>query len=168
MSSLKKYGFTLIEILISISIFSIVIIFLYQTLDMTQKSNLFYSKKLTNKQNQNNIKKIFFLDLIHKSKNITTKLDKENNTIVTLQTTNTYHNPFYTNITYLVSREKNLLRIESKTKFNQSKLNDLFFDTSYIDTLDSNITTFKILEQKNKKIAIYIEKEKQEKVIFSF
>ena len=163
----NKTSFTLVEILVSIAIFTIVILFLHQALDMTQKTNSFYSEKLDEKKLQNNLKKMFFLDLIHKNKGFISKEDRQKNSIVTFQTTNTYHNPFYQNITYMVSKEKNLIRIESKTKFNSRKLNNNFFNTSYIDIIDSNITKFKVKEQKDKKIVFYILKE-NDKILYSF
>lgn len=163
----KQTGFTLVEILVSISIFSIVILFLHRTLDMTQKSNKFYSNKLTQKQKENNVKKVFFLDLIHKNNKLSTKNDREKNSIVKFKSTNTYHNPFYENITYLVSKEKNLLRIESKELFDSKKLTDSFFKNSYIDIIDNNVTKFKVETQKNKKIVFYILKG-DDKIIYSF
>ena len=163
----KQNGFTLIEILISISIFSIVILFLHKTLDMTQKSNAFYSEKLEDKKEQNNLKKMFFLDLIQKKSSLFKSIeDKEKNSIVKFKTTNTYRNPFFQNITYMVSKEKNLLRIESKDEFDTKKLNDAFFKNSYIDIVDNNITKFKVKKQKDK-VLFYILKENQ-KILYSF
>ena len=163
----KQNGFTLIEILISISIFSIVILFLHKTLDMTQKSNAFYSEKLKDKKEQNNLKKMFFLDLIQKKSSLFKSIeDKEKNSIVKFKTTNTYRNPFFQNITYMVSKEKNLLRIESKDEFDTKKLNDAFFKNSYIDIVDNNITKFKVKKQKDK-VLFYILKENQ-KILYSF
>ncbi|MEA2017725.1 MAG: prepilin-type N-terminal cleavage/methylation domain-containing protein [Campylobacterota bacterium] len=171
---MKQYkSFTLVEILISISLFSIIVLFLYQSLNITQKSNQFYTEKLNDKQEINNIKKILFLDLIHSiDSKFTIELDNDNNNIFKLNSTNYYHNPFYNNITYLITKEQNLVRIESDKKFDKNKLNDDFFENSYIDILDSNITKFKIsknsIETLDDKIAIYIEKNNEEKIIFGF
>ena len=168
---LNKKSFTLVEILISISLFSIIILFLYQTLDMTKKSNTFYSEKLDIKKDQNNLKKILFLDLIHKYQdNNSTKISQDNdeNSIFQLKSTNTYHNPFYEHITYMISKEKNLLRIESYNVFNKVKIDEDFFSKSYIDVLENRVSKFKVKIQKNKQIVFYIEKENKEKVIFSF
>jgi type II secretory pathway pseudopilin PulG len=164
----NKKSFTLIEILISIGLFSIIIVFLYQSLDMTQKSNDFYSKKLIATQNTNQIKKILFLDFIHSS-NISIDIK---NDILRLKSTNYYHNPFYNNITYLVTKDNNLARLETLKPFDKNRLNDNYFDTSYIDILDSNITKFKISKNKTNikkdKIAIYLEKKNGQKLILGF
>ena len=167
-----KKSFTLIEILISISLFSIIILFLYQSLDITQKSNQFFSDKLSQKQDINNIKKIMFIDIIHSTDQSLIKIekDRDKNSIFYINTTNYYHNPFYNNITYLITKEKNLVRIESLKPFVKDKLNDNFFDDVYIDILYSDIEKFKIskntIENKNDKIAIYIETTKNKKIIF--
>jgi prepilin-type N-terminal cleavage/methylation domain-containing protein len=152
-----KKGFTLLEILISITIFSIVILFLYQTLDITQKSNNFYSQKLKDKQNLNNFKKLIFRDIINKQNDIKIELDRDNNHIVKYQTKNTYHNPFYNNITYFVTKDKELVRIESKTIFDEKNINDEFFNTAYIDIIAYNIEKFKINTSKDK-TSFYIKK----------
>jgi prepilin-type N-terminal cleavage/methylation domain-containing protein len=164
----KSKGFTLIEILISISIFSIVVVFLYQTLDMTQKSNDFYSEKLEDKQNQNYLKKIFFLDLMHKQGAEKIIKDREENSIFSFKSTNTYHNPFYEHITYMISKEKNFLRIESKKEINTKRLDEDFFKNSFIDVIDNNITKFKVKTQKDKKVVFYLLKDNKQKMIFAF
>ncbi|MEA2050808.1 MAG: prepilin-type N-terminal cleavage/methylation domain-containing protein [Campylobacterota bacterium] len=168
--NIYKKSFTLVEILISISLFSIIILFLYQTLDMTQKSNDFYSSKLDLKKEQNNIQKILFLDTINQIENNNTIIEntKDDYSILTLKTSNTFHNPFYQHITYMVSKNKNLIRIESKNRFNQKKLNDDFFDNAYIDIILSDISIFKIKVQVDKQIAFYIKQKNNNKILFTF
>ena len=163
-----KKSFTLMEILISITLFSIIILFLYGTLDITQKSNLFYSKQLEVKQENNRLEKIIFSDLINMKLDGTVVIteDKNKNNIITFQSNNSYHNPFYKNITYLITRENNLVRIESKDIFDSLKLEDSFFDYSYIDILKKNIKKMKI--HKGENINFYIEFENKKKLIFSF
>jgi len=167
---MNKRAFSLIEILISISLFSLILIFLYETLDMTTKSNQFYSKKLEMKQNKNHLKSIIFSDLIN-IKNTNTKYiaitDRRKNSILNFKTQNTYHNPFYNNITYLVTKNKNFVRIESKNKFDIKKLDDEFFKYTYIDILSTNVSKLKI-KQEDKKFYFYIEYKDKSKSIFSF
>lgn len=163
---MKRKAFTLVEILVSITIFSIVILFLYNTLDMANKGNEFYNDKLVKKQEENRLKKVLFLDMVHISSDTNNSFssmpDRERNSIVTFKTTNIYHNPFYEYVTYMVSREKNLLRIESKKKFNSKALDELFFENAYIDHFDSNITKFLVKEQGDKSIVFYIEKNNED------
>lgn len=164
----NKKAFTLVEILISITLFSIIVLFLYQTLDMTKKTNSFYSEKLTQLEENNRIKKIFFLDFIYKKDvDIVIDRDREQNSLLHFSSSNTYHNPFFTNITYMVSREKNLLRIESKEKFDKRLLNDKFFENSFIDIMYSDVEKFEVVKS-DSKVSFYIKKTNEDKVLFSF
>jgi prepilin-type N-terminal cleavage/methylation domain-containing protein len=161
-----KKAFTLIEIIVSITIFSIVILFLYQALDITKNSNKFYSEKLTQKEENNQIKKLLFLDTINGKISKISK-DRNNNSILQITTTNTYHNPFHQNITYFLSREKNLIRIESKNEFNKDKLNDEFFDNANIDIIKQKIEKF-IVKNDTKRISIYLQTEDKKDILIGF
>jgi hypothetical protein len=162
---MKKQSFTLIEVLISIVLLLIIVVFLYQTLDISQKSNKFFHDKLVEQTNKTNVRDIFFMDILYLNSSISTSNDKNKNTIFSFQTSNTYHNAFYENITYLVSKNNNLLRIESKKKFDKNKLYD-FFDTAYIDTIASNIDKFKVIKKANKQYAIYLKFKDESDMMF--
>lgn len=146
-----KKAFSLVEVIVSITIFSIVIIFLYQTLDMTKTSNNFYEKSLNKIIDKNTLKEIVFEDLLSVTDTNSTiiSVDKNKNSILQLQTINTFHNPLFNNITYLLSKDDKLLRIESLDPFNFNDINDYFLDNSYIDILYENIDFFYILKNKN-------------------
>jgi prepilin-type N-terminal cleavage/methylation domain-containing protein len=166
----NKKAFSLVEILISISLFSIIIIFLYQTLDVTERSNKLYTKELISKQDQNYLKKILFMDFINKKDglaNIDILVDNRKNSIVKIKTTHTCHNPFYQNITYLVSRKNNLIRLESKSKFDKTRLDDDFFDYCYVDIIQKDIEKFKVVRQNNK-INLYILLKNKNKILMSY
>ncbi len=163
---MKKQSFTLIEVLISIALLSIIVIFLYQTLDISQKSNKFFHTKLVELTDKTSIKKILFNDIIYSYKiNTPIPEDKNKNMIFSLITSNTYHNAFYTNTTYLVSKKNNLLRIESKNTFDKNKLYE-FFDTAYIDTIASNVDKFKVIKKIDKQYAIYLEFKDESDMMF--
>ena len=157
-----KRSFTLIEVMVSITIFSIIILFLYKTLDMTEKSNTFLANKIDKVISLNSVKKILLEDII-KSENITLSLDKNSNTILSLKTTNIYHNPFYLYVTYFISKEENLIRIESLKLFNKNKLDDKFFKKAYIDILISKIKAFEVksYKQNNKAYAFMLEQDNE-------
>jgi len=164
-----KKAFTLIEVLISIVLFTIVILFLYKTLDLTKDTNKFYSKHLDKVIEKNQIKKILIEDILE-SETITISTDNNENAILKLsKTTNIYHNKFNSYVTYLVTRENNLYRVESKTAFDEKKIGDSFFDDVYLDILLTKIEKFKVTtSSENKKIyAILLQQEKQDSVLFS-
>ena len=152
-----KKAFTLIEVMISIVLLMIIIAFLYQSLDITEKSNKFFKEKLVKKREINNIKNIFFKDIINSFEVKSLTEDKNKNTIISLKTSNTYHDAFYQNVTYLISKNNNLIRIESKELFDKRKLYDKFFKSAYIDIITSNIEKFKIINKSKKKYVIYLK-----------
>ena len=152
----NKKAFTLIEILVSISLFMIIVLFLYQSLDVTKQSNQFFSDKVVEQNNKVNLKEILFKDIVHSYSGSISE-DRDKRTIFQINTSNTYHNSFYQNVTYLVSKEDNLLRIESKNKFNKDKLNDDFFDKAYVDTVYSKVKKFKVTKKDKDKYAMYIK-----------
>jgi hypothetical protein len=164
---MNKKSFTLVEVLISIVLLSIIVIFLYQTLDMNEKSNKFFHLKLSIKKNKIKIKKLIFYDIIY-SKTVEISEDKNNNTILKLYTTNTYHNSFFLNTAYLLSKENNLLRIESKRVFNSKKIDDDFFEYAYIDNIASNVLQFKIIQRDKKEYSIYMKFKDGSDMMFTF
>ena len=93
--------------MISILIFSIIIVFLYKTLDQTKYSNTLFTKKQEILKESNHLHNIFLEDVAEAS-NITITLDKNKNAIVKIVTYNTYHNAFFNNVTYFLTSVKAL------------------------------------------------------------
>jgi len=142
----KHNGFTLIEVLISLSVFFIILLFLYKTLDLTKHSSSFYKNKLEVMRENNDFKNIFYQDFANADLSSTKdkyflKEDKNENSIISYKSTNTYHNPFFTNITYFLSNQGDLLRVESKNPLKREGEN---YQDSYIDILKKNINIFKL------------------------
>jgi prepilin-type N-terminal cleavage/methylation domain-containing protein len=168
-----KKGFTLIEVLLSVSLIAIVIVFLYQTLDVTKGTNKFYKEKLDGLKTQNNIKLLMFEDMINKegnSSSVQVKNDRNDNTILQFQSSNTFHNPFSNNITYLVTKENNLVRCESKEIFDTKKVYKFLDDSfAYIDIVDSNVTKFSVAQGKKdkKNYVIYIQYSDNRETFFT-
>ncbi len=160
-----KKAFTLLEVMISITIFMIVLLFLYKALDQTKHSNKLFASKKENIQYLNHLGNIIFEDVMERIKKdkekelkIESKFDKNKNSIVQFQTRNTYHNIDFKYITYLVGANAKFVRIESKNKFAFEKSSYEFYETnnSYTDILLDNIEYFEyndgvfVLKQKNK------------------
>jgi prepilin-type N-terminal cleavage/methylation domain-containing protein len=153
-----KKSFTLIEMLISISLFGIIIVFLYDTLELSQKSNQFFTEKIELSQKEINIKKVLFNDIINASI-INIFEDKNKNFIITMKSKNIYHKAFYNYITYIVSKKNNLLRIEHKHKYNKGK-NSLRTDDKYIDIVLKDIEIFKVIKNTKEIIIAFKTKNK--------
>lgn len=164
-----KKAFTLLEVVVSLTIFMILILFLYKTLDQTKLSNKQFSNTLEKMTSLNSLNKIFLEDLLE-SKEFSIHEDKRKNSIVKIQTTNLYHNPYFSNVTYFVSKDKNLLRVESKEAFSIDKRNSQsFYNDSYIDKLFDDIEYFEAKESQDKTKILYVVKQndKKEKIFFT-
>lgn len=166
-----KKAFTLIEVVLSVSLLAIIVLFLYKTLDMTKSTNSFYTERLKQFKNQNGIKILMFEDMINKEQNTTVKLiqDKNENTIFTFKSSNTFHNPFSTQISYFVSKEQNLIRCESKVPFDKNKINSFVEEPlTYIDIVDKNISKFNMEQGKDKEsYVVYLEYEDKKDIFFT-
>ena len=155
-----KRGFTLVEILISIVLFSIILVFLYEVLDSNSKHNKHYEKIIDNKIDNFLIEDIILQDFLNSEGNITISEDKNKNSLISFKSSNTYHNPFYNYITYmLVNNEdaQELVRLETKQIFQKTQINTIL-DNSYVDIVNKDIIKFiltKDIEQK--KYILYVE-----------
>lgn len=143
-------------------LFFLILIFLYKALDITEKSNHFFSSKVDNLVSINNIKKIFIED-IAQSNEVVILSDKDGNSILLIETSNMYHNVFYKYVTYFISKKKNLIRIESLNKFDHTNITDDFFKSAFIDRLIDNIELFEISKLKDNENAfsVIFKKEKE-------
>lgn len=139
-----KKSFTLLELIISITLFMIIVVFLYKTLDQTKYSNnLFFNKQEILKQS-NHLHNIFLEDIAEAS-SITINYDKNKNAIVKIVTDNTYHNSFFNNITYFIGDSKELIRIESKEALKESeRISNDFLNNVFIDILLEDIEYFDV------------------------
>jgi hypothetical protein len=139
-----KKAFTLLELIISITLFMIIVVFLYKTLDQTKYSNNLFSNKQEILKQSNHLHNIFLEDIAEAS-SITIKSDKHKNAIVKIVTNNTYHNSFFNNITYFIGDTKELIRIESKEVFNELETKNLdFYENAFIDILLEDIEYFDV------------------------
>lgn len=162
-----KKSFTLLELLISITLFMIIIIFLYKTLDQTKYSNNLFSKKENILKEFNHLHNIFLEDIAESIDKIEVSFDKEKNAIIKIKTNNTYHNSNFNNVTYLVGVNKKLLRVESQTSFNEQEIsNDLSQKNFFIDSLLENIEYFELANNGNNYNFIIKEKNK-DRLIFN-
>ena len=115
-SSQNRSAFTLLELMISISILALIMLFLYQSLATLQKSNRFFGKKIELIDKKEKIKKLFFLDLsLMLIRSYATQKVERDEDRVFFQTSNSIHHRYNPYVAYLVS-EKHLYRIEASKK----------------------------------------------------
>jgi prepilin-type N-terminal cleavage/methylation domain-containing protein len=108
-----RKAFTLIELMVSIAILSIIMIFLYKSYAELNLSNKIYSKKIEEIQKIELIKKVIYLDFTlskYKSVNIINQ-EKVEDTVL-FETTNSIHNRINPYVAYIV-KDKKLYRLES-------------------------------------------------------
>ena len=149
-----KKSFTLLEVIISIGIFSILMIFFYKTLDQVSFSNNIFKEKEKSLYSNNRIYKIMLEDTLESSK-VEVLEDKNKNSVLKLISTNTFHNPSYKNITYLIDASNTLVRIESKLEFLLDKTSSEFYKDIYVDKIKDEVIIFSIISiKKDIKIAI--------------
>ena len=163
-----KKSFTLLELLISITLFMIIVVFLYKTLDQTKHSNKLFSNKQEVLKESNHLHNIFLEDVAEATSVSSTFYDKNKNAIVKINTYNTYHNAFFNNVTYLINSSKELIRIESKDKFPEKDARkDDFYNDAFIDILLEDVEYFDVKNSGNNYVFVIKQKNK-ERVFFFF
>jgi len=113
---MRRQAFTLIEMMIAISVFSVVMIFLYQSMATIDKSNRFYGEKLKTIETNQALLKTLFLDLslsVANSGEIN-NINKDED-MVFMQTTHVVHDHVMPYVVYFV-KAHHLYRVESYTK----------------------------------------------------
>ncbi len=161
-----KKAFTLLEVVISITIFMIILVFLYKTLDNTKLSNNKFVQHIDKKIEFNNLYKILTEDIAESKGIIELSKDRDKNSILIFKSNNTYYDSFFTNITYMISSSNKLIRIESFEKFQKQKSSVEFYEKSFIDILLDDIEKFIVLK-KDDKVEFIIKQKDKEKMIFS-
>ena len=134
---MRRNAFTLIEMMIAISLFAVVMIFLYQAMATVDKSNVFYTKRLEEITTQQALYKTIYLDLAL-SQPKTGQIDNISKTedMVFMQTAHVVHTHVMPYVVYFV-KEKHLYRVESAQKLTypfESNINAIIDDFGPVTT----------------------------------
>ena len=150
---LVRSGFTLIELMVSISILSIMMIFLYQSYSSVISANKNLKNEITGITGTQKLKKVIYLDFslaLHKSVKILNQDTKED--VVFFQSSNSIHRRYEPYIAYIVKEDK-LYRLESLKEFQEYPLSmDNEFDVDYLGEVDS----FRVYNSTNDKKELYL------------
>ena len=154
---MKRRGFTLIEVMISISILSIMMIFLYQSYASLNRSNSFYKNEVKSIVDRDIVKKIIYLDLtlaLHNSVKILNQEKDED--VLFFQSSHSLHKNFNPYIAY-IKKDSKLYRLESLKLFKEYPLGvDSEFSVDFLGVIDS-FRVYKSSKKVNKKIpALYL------------
>jgi hypothetical protein len=112
-------------------------------------------------------KQVILEDFIEAKESIGVEKLEEDKYLVRLESSNHLHHPFYKHITYFVSRQKHLIRIESFKKFDIKNMNDDFFAKAYIDRVLDDIEYFEVVALKDnpKAFTIFLKQKKHNIII---
>jgi prepilin-type N-terminal cleavage/methylation domain-containing protein len=122
---MRRRAFTLVEMMIAITLFSVVMIFLYQSVASLRKSNQFYGAKLEVITTEQFLLKTLYLDLALVVPNTDETINiNKNEDIVLMQTSNIIHTHVMPYVAYFM-KNKHLYRIESATKLKYPFEHDL-------------------------------------------
>lgn len=134
----SRAAFTLIELLISVSILSIIMTFLYKSYASLNHSNSFYKKELLDIKSELLKKEVLYLDFslaFSESVKILNQDAKED--IVFFQSSNSIHNRYNPYIAYIIKDSK-LYRLESLKEFKTYPLSsDAEFSIDYFGEAES-------------------------------
>ncbi len=160
----RKSAFTLVEVLISITLLSLVLMALYKSADILRNSNLHLFKYL--EKSSNNLKgtNTLYMDLIHSDHNLTIQKDDKFYRLIMNHTTNSLHGLSVAKVVWLVYKENNtLLRIEGGYFHLPLKSEERV----EIDVIAKNLELFKIYKSKKKdKILAMIKIKGEEAQLF--
>lgn len=156
-----KKAFTLIEMLISVSLLSVITLFLYQTYASLQLSNRFYGEELKEASREQKLRKTLYLDLalsMPESVKLI-NIDKTSDVII-MQSSHSVHHRILPYIAYMI-KDKHLLRIESSE--------ELFYPLSgeeemVIDDL-TELKIFRIFQKENS-FLVHLEKADEKMILF--
>lgn len=162
---IQRKAFTLIELMVSISILSIMMIYLYSSYSSLNKSNDTIKKELNGLLSVQKFKKIIFKDFLLAKYNSTVLQNRDNQEdFVYLQSSNSIHKRHNPYITYLV-KDKKLYRLESLEKFTSYELEvDSEFDIDYIAKVE-NFRVYKSSNTQKEAYLIHIDFKNEERVV---
>jgi len=160
---LKRAAFTLIEMMIAITILSIMMLFLYKSYANLNISNSNLKQETSRLLNIQQIKKVIYLDFLTALYHSTTIINREKDEdFVFLQTTHSIHKRFNPYITYLVKNQK-LYRLESLKKITKYELaSDSEFDIDYIGEVHS----FRVYKSKKREMfLVHIDFKNRDEIL---
>lgn len=139
-----RKAFTIIELLISIALLSILIVFMYQNIDVLKKSNFIYEKFYNKTSLNTKIHTTIFLDL---AQSISVKKINGDFDRVILQTSHSHFGIIMPYVAYIVNKNT-LYRVESIKQI-PSKITDDFLPYLKFEVVKKGIKKFKFYQAKN-------------------
>jgi prepilin-type N-terminal cleavage/methylation domain-containing protein len=141
---MKRSGFTLMEMMVSVTILSIMMVFLYKSFSEMKNTNLFFQTKAGVLESYLEKKKTVFLDfsLAHFGSVKILNQDKQTD-VVFMQTTNSLYGRINPYVAY-IKKENDLYRLESLLPFATYPLG---VDADFFGEKLGKVKTFRVYEQ---------------------
>ena len=138
---MRKSAFTLIELIISIVILSILMLFLYKSYATLNKSNSFLAKEVQKISSLELLKKTIYLDFAAALKESVVILPQDQREdVVFLQTSNSIHQRINPYVAYIV-KDKILYRLESLKPFKEYPL---VADSEFVSDKLGEVKSFRV------------------------
>jgi len=165
MRGLRK-AFTLLELLLAISILTIMMIYLYKSYASLNISNIIMKEESRGIQTVQKFKKVVYLDfLLALHKTVAIEKREKNEDFISLQSSNSIHKRYNPYVTYMVKDEK-LYRLESLKKIRTYEVeHDIDFDIDYIGEVKS-FRVYKSSRNDKESYLVHIDFKTLENVLF--
>lgn len=151
-----KHSFTLMEVLISITLFSIIVVFLFQSLNISLKSNDFMITQNNELDDINQIKKVIILDMMNADEDtLQIEKDRNKNTLIYFQSKHTLHDKFNSYICYCIVNGQ-FVRVESFEQFDLRTLTESSLENIFVDILFKNVKQFDLIKSMKKTNPVYL------------
>ena len=160
----KHQGFTIVEVLISITLLSLVLMALYKSADLMRASNLHLFNYLQKSSNTLKGSKTLYRDLMYADHNITINTEEKFHRLTIANTTHSLYGLGQAKVVWLVYKNDNtLLRVEGG-EYSIPLKNE---EQVEIDVIAKNLELFKVYKSKKKdKILAMIQVKGQEPQLF--
>ncbi|MCK4875091.1 MAG: prepilin-type N-terminal cleavage/methylation domain-containing protein [Sulfurimonas sp.] len=159
-----RKAFTLIEMMISITILSIMMIFLYESYASLNSSNIFYKKELNTIEDAHVKKKVLFLDFsLVQDKKIKILNQESNEDVVFMQSSNSIHRRYNPYIAYTVKDSK-LYRLESLYEFKEYPFS---FNNEFVSDYLGEVNSFRVYksDDNNESYLVHVDFKKDENIL---
>lgn len=163
--SSNKRAFSLVELIISIVLLGIIVIFLYSTVSNLEKTNKIFAANEKALSEKEKVVDLLYDDIFAAN---SLELRGIEYSLASMQTSNSLYDISKPYVTWLVSREKNtLLRFESTKEF--KNINSQNSDYFHISKVREDCEVFKVYQSKKKEnVLIHLKFKDQEPIIYEF
>jgi len=146
-----RAAFTLIELMVSILILSLMMLFLYKSYAGLNKSNAFYAAEVEKISMQERIKKVLYLD-ITQAKSIAIQNQSTTEDVIFMQTTHSVHRRTHPYVAYILKNKK-LYRLESLKAFVEYPL---AADSEFVADELGDVELFRLYASKEQSKNLYL------------